>query len=171
MRLNILVLGLLSSAAAAQAGSIDVITTGNDTPRSVERIICASCVKTAKKEVPSVVELAPGTQKVEIREVNGVRKIFRTESWNGGSPVVFVSKAVPGQAPVVADSQPVAADDVAAVPAATTSEQPAVSAEADMIDEKSTTAAVTADIGAEIKVEVTPKARAFDPSKLELRLN
>ena len=40
-----------------------------------------------------------------------------------------------------------------------------------MIDEKSTTAAVTADMGAKVKVEVAPKAEIFDPNKLELRLN
>jgi hypothetical protein len=59
-------------------------------------------------------------------------------------------------------------EDVAAAPEIKT-DKPV--AEADMIDEKSTTAAVTADIGAEIKVDVAPKAAAFDPGKLELRTN
>lgn len=170
MRLNILVLALLSSAATAQAGSIDVITTGKDVPRSIEKINCSGCVAKPKKEVQSVVELAPGTQKIEIREVDGVRKVFRTESWLGGSPVVFVSKAMPDSAPMIAEGQPVEVEDIASAPA-TISEQPSVAAEADMIDEKSTTSAVTADMGAKVKVEVAPKARAFDPSKLELRLN
>ena len=170
MRLNILILALLSSAAAAQAGSIDVVTTGKDAPRSIEKISCPGCVKKVKKEVQSVVELAPGTQKIEIREIDGVKKIYRTESWLGGSPVVMVSKALPDEAPMLAEGQPVEADDVASVPA-TVSEQPADSAELDMIDEKATTAAVTADMGAKSKVEVAPKARAFDPSKFELRLN
>lgn len=170
MRLNILVLALLSSAVSAQASSIDVVTTGKDAPRSIEKISCPACVAKPKKVVQSVVELAPGTQKIEIREVGGVKKIYRTEAWLGGSPVVMVSKALPDQAPVIAEGQPDDADGVASAPA-TISEQPAVSAEASMIDEKSTTAAVTADMGAEIKVEVAPKARAFDPSKLELRLN
>ena len=169
MRLNILIIALLSSATMAQAGSIEAIRTGKDVARSVEKISCPSCVRKPKK-VESVVELTPGTQKIEIREVAGVRKIYRTESWLGGSPVVMVSKALPDDAPVVAEAKPDDADKVATVPA-TISEQPAASAEADMIDEKSTTAAVTADMGAEVKVEVAPKAAIFDPSKLELRLN
>jgi hypothetical protein len=170
MRLNILVLAVLSSAATAQAGSIDVVTTGKDVPRSVETISCPSCVRKPKKVEQSVVELTPGTQKIEIREVDGVKKIYRTESWLGGSPVVIVSKALPDEAPVVADAQPDDAENIASAPA-TTSEQPTVAADADMIDEKSTTAAVTADMGAKVKVEVAPKAETFDPNKLELRLN
>lgn len=170
MRLNILVLALLSLAASAQARSIEAIVTGKDAPRSIEKISCDGCIRKAKKPTRSVVELAPGTQKIEIRDIGGVRKIYRTEAWFGGSPVVFVSKALPETAPVVAEGQPVVEDAVASAPA-TMSEPPTVSSEANMIDEKSTTAAVTADVGADMKVEIAPKVQAFDPGKLELRLN
>ena len=169
MRLNIMVLALLSSAISAQAGSIDAVTTGKETARSIEKISCGGCVVRAKKKEQPVVELAPGTQKIEIRDVDGVKKIFRTEAWLGGSPVTYVSKALP-DIPVVAEEKPAKTDDVAAAPEIRI-DKPATSAEADMIDEKSTTAAVTADAGAELKVEVAPKAAAFDPGKLELRLN
>ena len=169
MRLNILVLALLSSAVSAQASSIDVVVTGKDAPRSIEKISCPSCVAKPKKVVQSVVELAPGTQRVEIREVGGVKKIYRTEAWLGGSPVVMVSKALPDEMPVLAEGQP-DAENIAAAPAAI-ADQPAVSVEANTIDEKSTTAAVTADMGATVKADVTPKAQTFDPSKLELRLH
>jgi hypothetical protein len=170
MRVNILALALLASAATAQAGSIDVVKTGKDASRSVERISCAACAKKAKKAEQSVVELAPGTQKIEIRDIDGVKKIYRTEAWFGGSPVVVVSKVVADDLPAVAESQPDDPRNIASAPA-NISEQPAVSAEAGMIDEKSTTAAVTADMGAEVKVEVAPKAETFDPNTLELRLN
>ena len=170
MRVNILVIALLSSAATAQAGSIDAIKTGKDAPRSIEKISCPSCAKKPKKAEQSVVELAPGTQKIEIREIAGVRKIYRTEAWLGGSPVVMVSKALPDGAPVVADAQPDDAEKLLSAPAAI-SEQPPVTAEADMIDEKSTTAAVTADMGAKVKAEVAPQADTFDAKKLEFRLN
>lgn len=168
MRLRIMVLALMSTAVAAQAGSINVVTTGKDAPRSIEKISCPTCVRKPKKEVQSIVELAPGTQKIEIRDIGGVKKVFRTESWLGGSPVVFVSKALPDSAPVIADGQPSEAESIAAAPA-TTPDRPAASAEADMIDEKSTTAAVTADMGAKAKAD--PKPASFDPSRLELRLN
>lgn len=167
MRFNILVLALLSSAVSAQAGSIDVVVTGKDAARSIQKIGCGECVKKVKKQAPSVVELAPGTQKIVVRDVNGVKKIYRTEAWLGGSPVTYVSKAMPDDPALVAEETPVKSDDVATAPVVT--HDPA--AEADMIDEKSKTSAVTADMGAEIKVEVAPKAASFDPGKMELRIN
>lgn len=170
MRLNIMVLALLSSAVSAQAGSIDEVKTGKDSARSIETISCSGCVAHAKKKVEAVVELTPGTQKIEIRDVGGVKKIFRTEAWLGGSPVTFVSKALPDDPAVMAEDKPVQADAVASAPDVTIDE-PTAPAVADMIDEKSTTSAVTADTGAEVKVEVAPKAAAFDPGKIELRLN
>ena len=166
MRLDILILALLSSAGAAHAGSIEAIRTGQAPLRSIEKVDCPSCVRAEKKkQAVAAIERAPGTQKIEIREVDGVKKIFRTEAWLGGSPAIYVSKALPDEQPAVAEAQPEAADTVANAPFV--SEQPAVAA--DMIDEKTTTSAVTAEIGAEAKVE--PKKAAFDPSKLELRLN
>jgi hypothetical protein len=170
MRLNILVVALLSSTVSAQASSIDVVVTGKDVPRSIEKISCPSCVAKPKKVVQSVVELAPGTQRIEIREVGGVKKIYRTEAWLGGSPVVMVSKALPDEMPVLAEGQPADDENIATAPV-TIADPSTVSAEANTIDEKSTTAAVTADMGATVKVDVAPEAQAFDPSNLELRLN
>ena len=168
MRLNILILALLSSAGAAQAGSIEAIRTGQDAARSIEKIDCGSCIRQEKKQAEAAIELAPGTQKIEIREVDGVKKIYRTEAWLGGSPAVYVSKALPDADTAVAEGQPVVSEEIAATPAATTEQLP-VPVEAHMIDEKSTTSAVTADIGAEATVK--PKTASFDPAKLELRLN
>ena len=168
MRLNILILALLTSAGAAQADSIEAVRTGHDPIRSIETIDCDSCIREEKqKQAQATIELAPGTQKVEIREIDGVKKVYRTEAWLGGSPAVYVSKALPDEQPAVAEAQPEALKDMAAAPIA--SEQPPVSADADMIDEKATTSAVTADTGAEAKVE--PKKTVFDPSALELRIN
>lgn len=168
MRLDILVLALLSSAGVAQAGSIETIATGQDPVRSIEEIRCDVCAPAHQEEqAEAEIELAPGTQKIEIREIDGVKKIYRTEAWLGGSPAIYVSKALPDDQPTVAEAQPEGADDVAAAPI--TTQQPPVSADADMIDEKATTSAVSADTGAEVKVE--PKRAAFDPSGFELRIN
>jgi hypothetical protein len=90
----ILLASMMTMAAAAHAEtSIDVIKTG-DAPRSVDYIRCTACapLKSKKKTVTEVM-LKPGTQKVEIRQVNGELKVFRTEAWLGGSPVTYVSKA------------------------------------------------------------------------------
>lgn len=39
--------------------------------------------------VPS---LPPGTQRTEVREIDGEKKLVRTEAWLGGSPVTYVSR-------------------------------------------------------------------------------
>ncbi|MGV3548251.1 plant virulence effector HPE1-like domain-containing protein [Rhizobium sp.] len=170
MRLHILILALLSSAATAQAGSIDVVKTGKDRVRSIETISCSGCVARARKKVEPVIELAPGTQRIEIRDVNGVKKVFRTEAWMGGSPVTYVSKALPDDPAVIDAEAPVKIDDVAVAPDAVI-DTPEAPVTADMIDEQAKTSAVTADEGAEAKVEVTSNRAAFDAGKLELRIN
>jgi hypothetical protein len=170
MRLTLLTLIVVASGASAQAGSIDMVKSGQDNSRSIEHIRCDTCIKKMEqKAAAAVIELAPGTQKVEIRDVDGVKKVYRTEAWMGGSPVVYVSKAVVQDPPVVADDKSdQTTQETADTPAAVTTSQPAA-AEANMIDEKSKTSAVTADIGANTKVAI--KAAPFDPSKLQLRLN
>ena len=171
MRMHIPALVALSVSGFAQAASIDEVKTGGQPIHSVETISCHTCTQEAVKKVVPKVELAPGTQKIEIRTVNGVKKIYRTEAWLGGSPVVFVSKAPQ----TAADSQaaekvdgPSAEDAVLARTGETPATQPE-SLDANMIDESATTSAVSADMGAATKAE--PKKATFDASKLELRLD
>lgn len=94
MRL-ILLAGMMSmaTAAAGAESSIDNVKT-NDTTTSIDYITCPACapLKTKKVEKPTFV-LKPGTQKVEVKDVDGVLKVYRTEAWLGGSPVTYVSKA------------------------------------------------------------------------------
>jgi hypothetical protein len=168
MRVHILALAAFSVTGLAHAASVDSIKTGmQKTTSSIEIIHCAKCFQEAKKKVaPVAIELAPGTQKVEIRNVGGVMKVYRTEAWLGGSPVVVVSKASDTQiAEQVVDAP---TEKVAVKVDKKPAEQP-VALGADMIDESATTAAVTADMGAAVKV--APKKAAFDASKLELRLD
>ena len=101
-------------AAPALAGSIDPIV-GATGAGSIETIRCADCPALKPKLKSSayhVDAIAPGTQKVEIREVNGERRIYRTEAWMGGSPVLFVNKA-PAEAVEAADAEkPVEANTI-----------------------------------------------------------
>jgi len=168
MRVHILALAAFSVAGLAHAASVDSIKTSmQKTSSSVEIIHCAKCLQEAKKKVvPAALVLAPGTQKEEIRTVNGETKVYRTEAWLGGSPVVFVSKASDAQIARHVVDKP--AENVAAKVDEKPVEQPIVLG-ADMIDESATTAAVTADMGAAVKV--APKKVAFDASKLEFRLD
>ena len=97
-------------AGSAMASSIDVVgAKAVSANSSIMTMRCVTCpplqVVEAKKEyiVPT---LASGTlEQSQIRDVDGERKLFRTEGWMGGSPVVFVTKApalsVAAAAPVV----------------------------------------------------------------------
>jgi hypothetical protein len=146
------------TAAAAHAGSIDAIVS-DDTERSIEHLTCAECgaVKKRKAEKPAIV-LEPGTQKIELREVDGELKVFRTEAWLGGSPVTYVSKAT---AEVIGEEN--AKADKPFVPDAEPRQA--------LIDKDATTSAVTAGMGGKpSETAVAPKA-AFDPQDLQLRLN
>jgi len=165
MRVHILALAAFSATGLAHAASVESVKTGVDKVRSIEIIKCEKCVRETKKVEPAALELAPGTQKVEIRNIGGVMKVYRTEAWLGGSPVVIVSKASDAQ---IAEQVVDAPNNKVAVKVDEKPVEQPVALGADMIDESATTAAVTADMGAAIKVE--PKA-AFDASKLELRLD
>jgi len=165
MRVHILALAAFSVTGLAHAASIESVKTGVDKVRSIETIKCEKCVREAEKVESAALELSPGTQKVEIRNVGGVMKVYRTEAWLGGSPVVVVSKASDAE---IADKVVDAPNEKVAVKAGEKPVEQPVALGADMIDESATTAAVAADMGAAIKIE--PKV-AFDASKLELRLD
>ncbi|WP_160004937.1 plant virulence effector HPE1-like domain-containing protein [Rhizobium sp. 18055] len=91
------VIGVLM-AGSAMASSIDVI--GSDAfsaNSSIINKVCTTCpplqVLQAKRDY-TVPTLADGAlQQSQIRDVNGEKKLYRTEGWMGGSPVVFVTKA------------------------------------------------------------------------------
>ena len=137
-------------AAPAFAGSIEPAA-GTATAGSIKTISCPTCPPLKPKFKAStyhVDAIAPGTQKVEIREVNGERKIFRTEAWMGGSPILFVNKA-PAET-VEAAERPVEENAVDAT------------AQTSALDDSAASHAATAAM---------TTSREFDPAKFELRLN
>ena len=115
MRLILSILIVVASGASTQAGSIDKVKSGQNTSRSIEHIRCDTCIKKMEeKTAAATIELAPGTQKIEIRDIDGVKKIYRTEAWMGGSPAVYVSKMIEQDPPVVVEDKSVeTSDDVA----------------------------------------------------------
>ena len=144
---------LLGAAAAHAASSIENVRTDN-TERSIEHITCESCGPVRSKAVAEQpeVSLKPGEQKIEIREVDGVQKVFRTEAWFGGSPVVVVSKAT-GQA-----RDPVTADTAANPP------EPTIE-----IDPNATTS-VNADMTGNTQLKAKKaQVNMFDPNGIKLR--
>jgi hypothetical protein len=154
---GILLAGAVSlMAVGAQAGSIDVVKS-DQTTRSIEFFPCQDCkpIK-AKKAAVQAVELEPGTQKIEIRRVNGEMKVFRTEAWLGGSPVVFVSKA-----------------DTDLLNKQSAENKPVEDPKVNVIGiDQDTTSAVTADLSRSMApVEQKKEIKPFDAGALQLRLN
>jgi len=96
MRRLILTAAAILATGPALASSVEVV---HAVPRaeshSVEVMRCPDCPPpvAVKKSDYIVPTLAAGEQKAEIKDVNGERKLIRTEAWMGGSPVVFINKA------------------------------------------------------------------------------
>ena len=157
MRILLPTLAFALLAAPAFAGSIEPAA-DTTTAGSIKTISCPSCPALKPKFKAStyhVDAIAPGTQKVEIREVNGERKIFRTEAWMGGSPVLFVSKAP-------AEVRQAATVETTVDEKATAVETVDAGAHTSALDE--TAARKTAAAGMATSQE-------FDPSGFELRVN
>jgi hypothetical protein len=154
----ILLAGMMTMTTAAHAeSSIDVITT-NDASPSIDFIHCTDCapLKSKKAAVPEVV-LKPGTQKVEVKQVDGELKVFRTEAWLGGSPVTYVSKVgtdlMDKQSVASASDQnvqPIAGDNAAKT--AAIEEKPVVA------EDNTVAHATDADQGAKTKVTLNKHA-------------
>lgn len=138
MRHLILTAAVALASGSAFASSIEPFTGNHTGPRSGQSSMivksCSSCPTLKPKEdavTYTVPTLPEGTQKTEIREINGEKKLVRTEAWLGGSPVVFISK-LPAS---MSDAKPTAAaiDHVSIEPMAASS---------DGIDMTATTSAV-----------------------------
>ncbi|MGO7960975.1 plant virulence effector HPE1-like domain-containing protein [Rhizobium leguminosarum] len=152
MRQIFLGAAILLMAGSAMASSIEVV--GKTAPSAEGSIVtetCAHCpplqAELTKKDY-TVPELKPGVlQASEIRDVGGEKKIYRTEGWMGGSPVVFVSKATPEAM-------------LAAAP-------PALPA--DGIDMNATTAAVIGGNTKPVAAGMTEQPAALNASDFKLR--
>ena len=165
MRLILITTALLiAGGSAALASSIEPVSSAaNAGGGSVVTISCAACPELksveAKKDY-TVPTLAPGTQTTEIRDIDGEKKLARTEAWLGGSPVVFISKLpLPEARPVVALPAGEPQTDTAMTPS-------------DGIDTEATTAAVdtqTPPVAATMTGEA-PAPAPLNVNSFDLRL-
>src|SRR6478735_818073 len=85
-------------ASSALASSLEVVGSNAQTDSgSILVKHCQTCPPLQVAQVKRdyvVPTLADGTfQQSQIRDVGGEKKLYRTESWMGGSPIVFVTKA------------------------------------------------------------------------------
>ncbi len=82
-------------AGTAQAQSIQPLSANtHGTTPSMLRITCETCppLKTADDSSYKVPVLRGAMQSVSLMEIDGEKKIVRTDAWMGGSPVVHISK-------------------------------------------------------------------------------
>ncbi|MFD1327400.1 plant virulence effector HPE1-like domain-containing protein [Mycoplana ramosa] len=164
MRSLLLSVAFALLGAPALASSIEPIAAGGKGQGSVQTISCTDCpaLKEKKRSKTYVVpDIEPGTQKVEIREVDGERKVFRSEAWLGGSPVVFVSKA-----PEEVAAGNTEAKGAVAGASAETGNSIDPEATTGALETKSAAVAATAAAGAQ-----KAGSQELDPSRFELRVN
>lgn len=143
---------ILLTAGSAMASSIEVVgSSGSKDAGSIVTESCNQCPplrNESRKKDYTVPELQPGAfQSMEIRDVDGEKKIFRTEGWMGGSPVVFVSKATP---------ESMLASTPSALPA-------------DGIDASATTAAVISGDAKPVAAGLAEQSAPLDVSSFKLR--
>jgi hypothetical protein len=173
--MRVLLLSLVGLAAAsAHASSIEAIATGSGKAPSITPMPCIGCPPPVVKKSTSYIvpEVAPGTEHVEIREINGEKRLLRTEAWLGGSPIVFVSKA---SEDVVKASE--AAKLVKGEAAATVIDPMPASASASAtidlsVDPSAKTASLSADSAEKLAAGAAeePRSQEFDLENYQLRL-
>ncbi|WEZ84207.1 plant virulence effector HPE1-like domain-containing protein [Rhizobium sp. 32-5/1] len=85
MRHLVLTVSCVFAAGSAFASSIESVTTGTGDNNSIATVSCASCPPLiVKKKLSYIVpEVAKGTERVELKELNGKMKLVRTEAWLG----------------------------------------------------------------------------------------
>ncbi|MGY5800629.1 plant virulence effector HPE1-like domain-containing protein [Rhizobium hainanense] len=120
MRSFFLTLACVLAGGSAMASSIQPIDGTMIGGRgSIVDKSCADCPPlkppVTEKEY-TVPTLKAGTQSIVVRNVDGEKKVLRTEAWMGGSPVVFVSKPTPEA--LAAAGEPADGIDMAAKTAA-----------------------------------------------------
>lgn len=99
MRSFFLTLACVLACGSAAASSIQTVDSKmQSADNSIVDKTCANCPplkpQVAEKEY-KVPTLAAGTQSIVVRNIDGEKKVVRTEAWMGGSPVMFVSKPTP----------------------------------------------------------------------------
>ncbi|TWF57264.1 hypothetical protein FHW37_102907 [Neorhizobium alkalisoli] len=94
MTVSVAVSALTLASGSAWASSIVTISGPQPPSHSIITKHCSDCSGAVAETASSykVPTLEPGTQRTEIVEIDGEKKLARTEAWLGGSPVVFVSK-------------------------------------------------------------------------------
>ncbi|WP_117190791.1 plant virulence effector HPE1-like domain-containing protein [Rhizobium terrae] len=169
MRL-VLTTALVFVSGAAYASSITTLDGPQNPGRSIVEKSCAHCAAApVRTEEPSykVPDLIPGTQKTELIDINGEKKLVRTEAWLGGSPVIYVSKvpAWMAQDSAIAEVRPTTNGSIETMIAS-------AKASPDGVDTGATTGAVKISAEAEARIAAASVApKQLDLDAFQLRTN
>lgn len=168
MRSLLITAALVYAAGPAAASSIENVTSGEAVNSSVATVSCTDCPPLQPKKKPSYVvpELAPGTDRVEIKEIHGAVKSVRTEAWLGGSPVIFVNDASDEAIRAAAmrtGEQAVADSSATTLPLGT--------AEISIDSTAKTASVATISQAVPVAASVASGSRKIDPAAFDLRLN
>lgn len=179
MRFHLILASALIVAGPAFASSIEKVGV-TTTAGSIVVKSCADCPApkpVAHRDSYIVPALRTGTQTIEMKDINGQKKVVRTEAWMGGSPVVYISNPPKDETAQPAATAPAAPAPVAASMISTQTQ--AIEAAAigmtaapprDGIDKTTTTAALDTDPAAAPPGEAATTIKSLDSSKFELRL-
>jgi hypothetical protein len=120
MRTLLFTAASLLAAGSASASSVEFVKTGQDAGNSISQLSCAHCPPpvVTKKTSYVVPDVTPGTDRVELKQIDGEMKLVRTEAWLGGSPVVFITKASEEAIKAAQLEMPPATEHLAKAPAA-----------------------------------------------------
>lgn len=113
MRRLLLTAIIALTGGSAMASSIEYINGVQTSNGSFVRHDCSGCQPLKGKAVAqgyAIPSIEPGTQHMEMRDVDGKRTLMRTEAWLGGAPVTFVSTN-PALMPADASSTAIATYD------------------------------------------------------------
>lgn len=162
MRCLLIIAALFLAAGTAAASSIENVASGVAVNSSVATIPCTQCPPLQPKRSSSYVvpALELGTDRVELKEIDGEIKSVRTEAWLGGSPVVFVTKA---------SDEAIKAAAVKSDPVALAHAPPAPLSPA--VDETKTSALGISGVEPVGASMAGTTSRKFDPSGFALRLD
>jgi len=175
MRALLFTFASLAAASTAGASSLENVVSGEKVNSSISQLSCGQCppLVVEKKNSYIVPEVAPGTDRVELKKINGEMKLVRTEAWLGGSPVVFISKASDADIQQARAKEPHTGDLAKAV----TADAPPVEARAratvEIVDMAAKTAslAIASTAGMAAVTPQDTQSQEVDLENFQLRLN
>ncbi|WP_428427748.1 plant virulence effector HPE1-like domain-containing protein [Pararhizobium sp.] len=175
MRAVLLTFASLVAASTAGASSLENVISGEKVNRSISQLSCGQCppLVVKKKTGYIVPDVALGTERVELKKINGEMKLVRTEAWLGGSPVVFISKASDADIKQAQAKEPHEADMAKAATVDALPAEAQATATVEIVDMAAKTASLDVASTAAITA-VTPQdtpSQEVDLENFQLRLN